>query len=103
MSNKTYQHTKCMGYCDSVTRATYGDVGYETICSCCQPHLTQVETVILECPNGKPRSAKFAIIKACSCRQYKCVTRPDKSSVKEVDAEGNVIESNQENLRRRRR
>lgn len=100
-SNKTYQHTQCMGYCDSISRATYGDVGYVSTCTCCQPYLTQIENVFLQCPSGESRSTKFAIIKTCRCRQFKCVSEPDKSGMKEVDAQGKVFETNPNNIEKR--
>lgn len=103
-SLKTYQHTQCRGHCDSVSTATYGDVGYESMCTCCQPELTEVFTdVPLQCLNGENRVTNFLVIKTCRCRQFKCVSEPDKSGMEEINSQGQVIEANQQSVRRRRR
>ena len=92
-----------MGSCVSSSNATYGEGGLESFCSCCQPALSELKTATLVCDNGETRVTNFMEIKACRCRQFKCISEPDKSGMEEVNEKGQTVEINQQSVGRRRR
>ena len=102
-SKLKYLHNRCMGSCDSSSNATYGETGVETFCSCCQPALGQLRTATLTCENGETRVTNFMEIKSCRCRQYKCISEPDKGGMEEINEKGQTVEINQQGVGRRRR
>ena len=102
-SKLKYLHNRCMGSCDSSSNATYGETGVETFCSCCQPAVGQLKTATLTCQNGETRVTNFLEIRSCRCRQYKCISEPDKGGMEEINEKGQKVEVNQQGVGRRRR
>jgi len=55
------------------------------------------------CENGETRVTNFMEIKSCRCRQYKCISEPDKGGMEEINEKGQTVEINQQGVGRRRR
>ena len=67
------------------------------------PSLGKLWTATLDCPNNEVRSTNFFEIRACRCRQFKCVSEQDKSGMEEINEKGQVVDINQQSVGRRRR
>nr|XP_058965739.1 mucin-2-like [Pocillopora verrucosa] len=98
-----YQHNTCRGTCESTSTSTYGETGLDSFCTCCQPSVGKLWTATLDCPNNEVRSTNFFEIRACRCRQFKCVSEQDKSGMEEINEKGQVVNINQQSVGRRRR
>lgn len=75
----------------------------ESFCSCCQPAVAELKKADLVCSNGETRETNFLEIKSCRCKQFKCVSEPDKSGMVEINEKGQKIDINQQSVGRRRR
>ena len=91
-----YQHNTCRGTCESTSTSTYGETGLDSFCACCQPSVGKLWTATLDCPNNEVRSTNFFEIRACRCRQFKCVSEQDKSGMEEINEKGQVLDVNQQ-------
>ena len=98
-----YQHNTCRGTCESTSTSTYGETGLDSFCACCQPSVGKLWTATLDCPNNEVRSTNFFEIRACRCRQFKCVSEQDKSGMEEINEKGQVVDVNQQSVGRRLR